>query len=388
MSNREETPGGPRRLSRRAGVAGLAGLGLVGLGTGLGVAQEGSAPAAATQGETGRADGQPVPGPGGADGGEAIRAPDPTGESAQRWEDVLLLEAIRYLRITSTQLQRIAPLARAADNHMSRPREAERQALASLARIAEENRRSLLAGRGPLPQAQQSWLRQRDSVRQRRSQAEEEVVASVLPKLARILTREQIRRAYLLALGEPAPERDVAPGPALLDPEAGFVLGRTAYAQVRGGAVRAALAGGNFPPHLIDALSASGMGGPVVFHASGADGHAVEDTFVFVKPGPGGTGVGDTGGAARVVGKILVRPGPGEKPEGVPLEAPDPQAFREAFERVRAVDERYRNLPQLILEGATELELLLSLRPLVRRMFLSPRLKPVMDERTARLAGS
>src|SRR5205085_240962 len=63
------------------------------------------------------------------------------------------------------------------------------------------------------------------AMRQRRAQVESEIVEYVLPRLARILTRDQIVRACLLTLGEPVRDRNQVLSAALLDPASGFVLG-------------------------------------------------------------------------------------------------------------------------------------------------------------------
>src|SRR5262249_10088780 len=94
--------------------------------------------------------------------------------------------------------------------------------LAGMRQIARRNREALLDGRSG-PQQEDLFAMQR-SLDERRAQAEAEIVQYVLPRLAAILTREQIARAHLLALGEPVRDRDRVLGPALLDPAAGFVL--------------------------------------------------------------------------------------------------------------------------------------------------------------------
>src|SRR6266516_2876407 len=42
---------------------------------------------------------------------------------AEQWEDVLLLEAVRYLGLSKTQIQAMLPLAKAADERVATLRE-------------------------------------------------------------------------------------------------------------------------------------------------------------------------------------------------------------------------------------------------------------------------
>ena len=67
-----------------------------------------------------------------------------------------------------------------------------------------------------------------------------------------MLTREQILRAYLLTLGEPPKERIASAGPALLDREAGFVLGRQSWDGWRDDVIRRLLAA-RYPQKVLDA---------------------------------------------------------------------------------------------------------------------------------------
>jgi hypothetical protein len=57
-------------------------------------------------------------------------------------------------------------------------------------------------------------------------------------------------------------------------------------------------------------------------------------------------------------------------------------ALREAAERdLKALQERWEKLGELLEGGASVREVELSLRPIVRRLCLSPRFRPVLEER-------
>src|SRR5262249_29937499 len=137
---------------------------------------------------------------------------------AAKWEDLLLLEAIRYLRLSPAQLEAMLPLARSAEDRLARLTQEAAAALATLEGIARQNREALVGGAAGDPESQASALRQREAMQERRSRAEAEIVDELAPRLAKILTREQVLRACLLALGKEPP--DPVKSPALLDPPA------------------------------------------------------------------------------------------------------------------------------------------------------------------------
>jgi hypothetical protein len=145
---------------------------------------------------------------------------DPTGVI---WEDMLLLEATRYLRLSASQLRQLSMLAQAADGRLAQLRAQEDQSLASLHQIALRQREALLAGRNSSAREQANALTMRQTMQQRRAETERTVVQEVLPQLARLLAPTQVERAFLLSQGQVPPGE--AAEPALLDPAAGFVTG-------------------------------------------------------------------------------------------------------------------------------------------------------------------
>lgn len=150
----------------------------------------------------------------------AVPNTDPTGAI---WEDMLLLEATRYLRLTDAQLRQLFAVAQSADGRLTQLRAQEDQSLASLHQIALRQREALLAGRNSSAREQASALTLRQSMQQRRAETETAIVQEVLPQLARLLAPAQVERAFLLAQGQVPPGE--AAEPALLDPAAGFVTG-------------------------------------------------------------------------------------------------------------------------------------------------------------------
>src|SRR6266851_1206225 len=63
---------------------------------------------------------------------ESAAAPETSASLAQNWEDVLLLDAMRYLRLSPAQLAQIQPLAGAAQERLARLSEQEEKTRAAL----------------------------------------------------------------------------------------------------------------------------------------------------------------------------------------------------------------------------------------------------------------
>jgi hypothetical protein len=140
----------------------------------------------------------------------------------EEWEDLLLLEAIRYLGLTGSQLEQMAALAESSDASLTSLHSDEQQTLAVLGRIASKQRQELISGRPSSVQEQRTALGMGTRLQQQRARAEEKIVNSTWPPFARVLSREQLQRAYLLTHGEPPVPENCSP--ALLDPAAGFIM--------------------------------------------------------------------------------------------------------------------------------------------------------------------
>lgn len=174
--------------------------------------------------------------------------PDRRARVTQQWEDVLLLEAMRYLGLSNTQIAVMLPLAKAVDERLAKLREQDEKKLAALEPIVQQNREALLAGKAG--KHQEDALLYWHSLQQQRGQVEEEVIQYVTRRLARLLSRPQVLRAYRLARGEalPAP----VASPALLDVSSGFVLNEVRKVRWRDAVVRQDLAK-KYPLAVLDA---------------------------------------------------------------------------------------------------------------------------------------
>ena len=77
-------------------------------------------------------------------GDEQAEAPVPL---EQQWEDGLLLDALRHLRLVPQQLQGLLPLSAGADARLDRLRARQDRTLASLVHLTARHRGLLLSGR-------------------------------------------------------------------------------------------------------------------------------------------------------------------------------------------------------------------------------------------------
>jgi hypothetical protein len=160
---------------------------------------------------------------------------------------VLLLEAIRYLGLSPTQVEALRPLAKAADDRLAKLREQEETRLAELEPLVQRQREALLSGKTAKDPSDTALRWQ--SLQQRRAQVEEEIIQYVAPRLARLLPRAQVRRAFLLARGAAPPGEVISA--ALLDPNSGFVVNEETKNHWRDTFIKQELAR-LYPPHLLN----------------------------------------------------------------------------------------------------------------------------------------
>lgn len=310
--------------------------------------------------------------------GEAV--PGRGARVAEQWEDVLLLEALRALRLSPGQLRQVLPLARAADERLEKLHAQEERTLAALERIAQESRAALLAGRASSAQGQTDAIAHRGSLQQRRAQAEEEILQHVTPRFARILLRDQLVRALLLAAGEAPPNE--AKSPALLDPSAGFALAAPQRQEWRDSAIRRVLAR-RYPPQVLNALPMDRVFTFVTFEGAVGDRSPGPESRDFVLEARV-----QSGDEVRVTRGLITQPlPPGAGPTVLPSPpsplnaAPtDPRVAAARKER-EGLEGRLDQLAGQLVDGANLDDLLAALRPLARRLFLSPRFTPVLEER-------
>jgi hypothetical protein len=178
--------------------------------------------------------------------------PERRARVAQHWEDVLLLDAFRYLGLTRAQIQAMPPLAKAADEVLAKLWEREEKKLAILDPIVQQNREALLSGKSAEHESE-AYLQWR-FLQQGREEVEEEVIQYVSPRLTRLLTRPQVRRAYLLARGSALPAEVRCA--ALLDPRSGFLADDTTKRRWRDAFVNQELAK-LYPPQVLNIDPAS-----------------------------------------------------------------------------------------------------------------------------------
>jgi beta-lactamase regulating signal transducer with metallopeptidase domain len=297
---------------------------------------------------------------------------------SEQWEDVLLLEAMRYLRVSADQRSQLLTLARPVDDRLKAVREEEKRALVRLAQIARRNREALLAGRPGNDQNDALLLKR--SLMQKRATVERELVDWLMSRMPRTMTRDQMIRAILLTLNEPVQDRNRVLGAALLDPAAGFVLAQVTDApqqppdaavrervnqvqarweQQRDAALRADLAR-RYPPDVLSQLPTK------LFLFSDVTFTNVSPRLLSVKLTTGETK------------ELLLDNVEGAEPAGRPEVAAAQREFQSLQSRTQ------RSTAQVLQTEATEEDLLAALRPFVRRFFLSPRLRPLLEERTGR----
>jgi beta-lactamase regulating signal transducer with metallopeptidase domain len=306
-------------------------------------------------------------------------APDRTARVAEQWEEMLLLEATRYLRLSRAQLALLKPVSQSAEACLAKLLDEDERTLATVERVAQRNREALLAGRAGLTREQSDALGQRSVLRQRKEQAETEIAQDTATRLARILSREQTLRALQLAQGQ-APAED-PPSPALLDPESGFVLGVNSPAAAR--SARPALVDldhyGSLDLYVLSRLEEHGRRPDnALAHVSRpiSDGRWLNVTRLpppqrevfWVSASDGCSGCHSRPGT-HLTG-IVYRPGQNE----LYLERACPAGGE-------------GRLRKWLLEGSSEEERATVLRPLARRLVLSPRFGAVLEECTARGRG-
>jgi hypothetical protein len=267
------------------------------------------------------------------------REPDRRARVAQQWEDVLLLEAIRYLDLSPSQVEAVRPLAKAADERLAKLREQEEKKLVELEPLVQRQREALLSGKTTKDQADTALRWQ--SLQQRRAQVEEEIIQYVAPRLARLLSRAQVRRAFLLARGGGLPGEVISA--ALLDPSSGFVVNEVTKNHWREIFMKQALAR-LYPPHLLNIKD--------------------EDNQALIEE----IARRHTLDHGRLVGSPLT-----EEEEAI-LNLP-----RKRMDLEDAWRQRWADPSPSVAE--TEREQYWALYHFVRRMFLSARLTPVLTER-------
>jgi hypothetical protein len=281
---------------------------------------------------------------------------DPVEGIEDRWEDTLILLAVRYLQLTEDQRSRILSLAEAAAQRLAQLEVRTAPGNRALFDGARRFHEQLLHGR-PVATAEQARLLAVDrTLRDHRAEGRAKLTAELGPRLAEILDRDQMRRVYLLMVG--VWPRDEAKSPILLATESGFVFEEGERPGWRDHAIRDVLA----RTHPRD-VAEEAMGLRVLFDAVVDPAErtslefAVELSFSLTD---------------------LKQPAFGSALK-IPAGSPQQAAAHAELERLR---ERWQSLAALLQSrGASQSEFEVSLKPMVRRLFLSPRFRPVLEER-------
>jgi len=292
----------------------------------------------------------------------------------QQWEDLLLLEAARYLRLTSGQFQQIRSIVRVTDDRLHKLQDQEAKTQATLQRITDRQRAALLAGKTVSLDEQANALLLEKGLRPARERATQEITEYAAPRLARLLTPDQIARAFLLTNGEmPA---TVARRPALLDPQSGFVLRGPEQAAMRAAAARRVLAH-YYPPAVVEAL-----GQTISHEVILADPDQIKlsrfSRLLIVDEAPVDLPLSpDTSAAQPKLALSFSRPRY-EPPAGVD------KALFDAAQREYMRLEKLPVLADELTAKGTPADRAEALSHTARRLFTSPRWKAMVDERLQR----
>jgi hypothetical protein len=308
--------------------------------------------------------------------------PEPSS-LAEQWEDVLLLDAVQYLRLSAQQLQQIEVVADELSLRLRALEEKEAATRVRLEEIARRQREALVSGAPASLADQDDALRAEREMRDARAETVREIGEIGAARLARILRPDQVRKAYLLAHGQLPPE--TARRPALLDPQSGFVVDLAALCEVTDAPLRELLAK-RYPAQRLDAVLLPSL---TLTSHWGIETAVDDATFLSrvsldvtgTVPDPHATELfvtdRDRTKRTKVVDRLI---GFSTKNDGLStwMRAPSPSPGVDA-----------QGVWRLLGSGATEAELAASLRPLARRLFTSPRCKPVLNERlrTSGLSG-
>jgi hypothetical protein len=314
---------------------------------------------------------------------QAAISPDAQVRAAQQWEDVLLLQAFDYLQVTPAQLQEMQPLA---DYARTRLDEVE-QLRARLRQAIQDQHQAAMKGHPPSNSDQQDVIQKQRQIVDRQESVAREIVERIAPKLAALLTRKQTVRAWILVQNHlpPAEPKRVA----LTDPTSGFVLPQLQARDVIEEMVKANLRQA-YAPDVIEAAltpweftSLAGLfGGATPFGGQGGappvDRAKALQGLQDVDPQMG----------QRMLSLVqkMMKPFTG----GADSAAPPPPAVapevRAAINRdAAAIRKRIEADPEAFLAQAGGAQMQEALRPLARRLFLSPRLNEALVARSEAL---
>lgn len=309
---------------------------------------------------------------------QANVSPDPEVRATQQWEELLLLQDFDYLQLTPQQCRDMRILADYARTRLDEVEQQRRRLQASV------QAQYLAMQKGTLPSNadQQDVLQKQQVIRDRQEAVTREIVDRVAPKLGAILNRKQTVRAWLLMQNKiPAAEPKRV---ALTDPASGFVLphmeGRDAIEEIVKTSLRQ-----TYGPEVVenglmpwefssiapfaDSLNAPGdaAGDPA------AQGRAVK-AIQEMDP--------RMAGRMLALGQKVLKQFTGQADPAAPQAPPIPPDVRAALNKDAAsIRKSIESDPEAYLAKANGNQMLEVLRPLTRRLFLSPRLKEALGAR-------
>jgi hypothetical protein len=305
-------------------------------------------------------------------------SPDPQVRVTQQWEEILLTQDFDYLQLTPQQCKDMLVLA---DYARTRLDEVEQQRLRLQASVQQQHA-AMLKGALPSNSDQQEVLQKQRQIQERQEAVGNEIVERVAPKLGAILSRKQTVRAWLLMqnkIPQAEPKRV-----ALTDPISGFVLpqmeGKDAIEEI----VKASLRQ-NYAPDVVE----NGLT-PWEFASLGGLAGGLGPG------GPGGPGLSGQAGQAKalqavqemdprmagrmlMLGQRMLKQFTGGGDPNAPQTPPVPPEVRTKLNTdAAALRKSIETDPEAYLSKASGNQMLEVLKPLARRLFLSPRLKEVL----------
>ena len=306
-------------------------------------------------------------------------SPDPHVRATQQWEEILLHQDFDYLQLTPQQSKDMLVLADYARTRLDEVEQQKQRLQASI----QQQHAAMLKGAMPSNSDQQDILQKQRQIQAREESVGNEIVDRVAPKLGAILNRKQTVRAWLLMQNKipPAEPKRVA----LTDPLSGFVLpqmeGRDAVEEI----VKASLRQTYAPDVVENGLT------PWEFASLGGLAGGL---------GPGGPGLNGPAGQAKalqavqemdprmasrmlMLGQRMLKQFTGGGDPNAQQAPPVPPEVRaklnnDAAEIRKSIDAD----PEAYLSKANGNQMLEVLRPLARRLFLSPRLKEALTIRS------
>ena len=327
-------------------------------------------------------------------GSKTAVSADPQVRLSQQWEDVLLLEDFDYMQLSAPQIKVMLTLA---DYARTRTDEIEQLRL-RLQKTVQDQHEAILKGQRPTAGDQQDVLQKQKLLQERQDVVSREIVDRLSPKLGGILTRKQTVRAWLLMQNKlPATEPKRI---ALTDLTSGFVFPQMEVRDTVEEMVKTSLREKYSPDVLDQALTpwefaslGALMGGPGGLGSGGG----------FGGPGGGGPGGGappDPGKAIQAIQDMDPRMGQrmmllgqrmlkqfsgGGADPNAPAAPPVAPEVRAAINKdAAAIRKSLETDPEGYLTQAPGNQMLEALRPLAKRLFLSPRLKEALTARAAR----